>query len=962
MLGILRRRSAKFQIAMGQSMMLISFILIAALLNLIPDRGELRQEARAGLAQAVAVNSSIFITRADTRRMEANLRLMVEREEELLSAAIVTATDRTVVEIGQHSGFWNGETGDQSTLTQIVVPIMEGKSRWGTVQMRYEPLYAPGVLGVFEKYHLWLILYIVFSCFVSFYFYLGRMLKHLDPSQAVPDRVRTALDTMAEGLLVLDTQKNIVLANESFAGIIGAAPEKLLGQKVENFKWLKSSGEEEEAEWIDLQEGDATPWDNAFATSNVQIGDVLKLDRGDGDLRSFMINCSPVFGANDKVAGVLASFDDITLMEQKEVELRQSKLMAEEANKAKSEFLANMSHEIRTPMNAILGFTEVLKRGYDKDQKASAKYLNTISSSGKHLLELINDILDLSKVEAGNIEVEVMEVAAHKIVTDVLEIMRVRADEKGLQLEFEVEGNIPERINTDPGRLRQILTNLLGNAIKFTDQGTVKVRVSCERTKSQSFMCFDVTDTGIGMTEEQATNVFNPFVQADSSITRRFGGTGLGLTISKKFAEALGGDITVSSVPGRGSTFSVTLDTGDISGVDWIGIGDIETAINEESVQQTTEWVFPDVSVLVVDDGEENRNLLDVVLSDLGLQVDVATNGREAVEAVAKKVYGIVLMDVQMPEMDGYTAARIMREQSVNIPLIALTAHAMVGAEQECLDAGYSGYMSKPINIDKLVDLLARELQAEKASAKTAPSVETVATTSGGSLAAIRSTLPTHKNQKFYQIVEKFIGRLQAQIEAMQQAVDSGDLDTLADIAHWLKGSGGSVGFNQFTRPAAELESMALSGDTVKISHIMLEIKELAARIRLDTDESTEPVSTGQIAVEAEPESAENQYTIPDKVISRLPIHKERFHNIVAAFLPRLEEKMQALRAAADSHDYATLAELAHWLKGSAGSVGFDVFFEPARDLEQCCQDQNDASIDAIIEVLEELRHRIEFE
>jgi CheY-like chemotaxis protein len=305
------------------------------------------------------------------------------------------------------------------------------------------------------------------------------------------------------------------------------------------------------------------------------------------------------------------------------------------------------------------------------------------------LLNVINDILDLSKVEAGRIEIETIHTPVHGVVHEVVQIMKVKADEKGIRLEYKPTGPLPEYIESDAGKLKQIITNLVGNAIKFTDKGVVTIDTRLEKRGENSLVFIDVIDTGIGMTAEQATSVFTPFKQADSSITRRFGGTGLGLTISKQFSQALGGDITVESEPGVGSTFRVSVSAGPVEGVRLLSVDEILSTQWRVEDTQTKRWKFPPSSVLVVDDGEENRELLNVVLSDTGIEVVAAENGQQALDNLSSREFDVVLMDVQMPVMDGYTAAGRIREMNKTMPVVAMTADAMAGAEQKCLDAGY---------------------------------------------------------------------------------------------------------------------------------------------------------------------------------------------------------------------------------------------------------------------------------
>jgi signal transduction histidine kinase len=319
--------------------------------------------------------------------------------------------------------------------------------------------------------------------------------------------------------------------------------------------------------------------------------------------------------------------DDITQLEENKVALQAAKEEAESANRTKSLFLANMSHEIRTPMNAVLGFTELLKRGYAHSPEDSTRYLETISLSGQHLLQLINDILDLSKVEAGHIEVERIECRVHQVAQETIRVLGVKAREAGIALALEIDGDVPETIQSDPVRLRQILTNVIGNAMKFTAHGGVTVRLRALARAQPPLYAVAITDTGIGIPADKLEAIFDAFVQADSSVTRRFGGTGLGLSISRGLAQALGGDIVAASTPGVGSTFTVTLATGAVDGVRWLTPEQALATSANRVANASGRWQFSPRDVLVVDDGVENRELLRALLSEQGLTIDEAENG-----------------------------------------------------------------------------------------------------------------------------------------------------------------------------------------------------------------------------------------------------------------------------------------------------------------------------------------------
>jgi signal transduction histidine kinase/ActR/RegA family two-component response regulator len=382
-------------------------------------------------------------------------------------------------------------------------------------------------------------------------------------------------------------------------------------------------------------------------------------------------------------------------------ELERAMHEAQAANRAKSDFLANMSHEIRTPMTAILGFAEViLDENLPRGERQSA--VETIRRSGQHLLGVVNDILDLSKIEAGHMTVERLECAPASIIEDVASIMRVRAGAKGLNLIVDYSPGVPRTIRSDAMRVRQILLNLVGNAVKFTEKGHVAIRGSTDLARG--VVRIDVEDTGIGIPPETIERIFQPFSQADETMTRRFGGTGLGLAIAKRFAIMLGGDVQASSVPGKGSRFTLTLpaETTDAT--------DLVRAVVSEPPKRAEPEKMPDkplvgVRVLVAEDGVDNQRLISHHLRNAGAEVLIVENGRLACEAVMTSPGGfdVILMDMQMPEMDGYTATSELRRRGCALPIIALTAHALVGDREKCLAAGCDDHVTKPVTKAQLL-------------------------------------------------------------------------------------------------------------------------------------------------------------------------------------------------------------------------------------------------------------------
>ena len=387
---------------------------------------------------------------------------------------------------------------------------------------------------------------------------------------------------------------------------------------------------------------------------------------------------------------------------------------AERANQVKSEFLANMSHEIRTPMSALLAYMDLLKDAEFSDSQAKL-CMKTIDQSGKHLLELINDILEISKLEAGETAVESIEVNPVQVAEEAVSLIRPQAVESSLKISIDYTTPVPRRICSDPTRIRQILINLLNNAVKFTERGSITLEVACDRERQQ--MVFKVIDTGIGMTPEQLGRIsaFAPFAQADTSMTRRYGGTGLGLRISDKFAKMLGGALEIESVHGEGSCFSLTVQTGDLSGVGWIEPDQINTMLDRGDLQGAGLDIPPDllsdIRVLLVEDGFDLQRILRYRLHKAGAHVRVVGNGQLAVDLVRGSTRldepHVIVMDMQMPKMDGYTAARILRQEGRTIPIIALTAHATHEDRERCLEAGCDEFLTKPIDFKALMEACA---------------------------------------------------------------------------------------------------------------------------------------------------------------------------------------------------------------------------------------------------------------
>ncbi len=430
-------------------------------------------------------------------------------------------------------------------------------------------------------------------------------------------------------------------------------------------------------------------------------------------------SAAPIRDGEGRILGVVLVFREISERKRSEDALERAMRAADQASRAKSDFLATMSHEIRTPMAAILGYADLLLAQLNPekpDNRAPRDCVATIKRNGHFLLEIINDILDISRIEAGKFEVELRRFHLPQIVADVRKLMDVRAREKGIPLHVEYDGPVPETIESDPNRLRQILVNLIGNAIKFTEEGSVRVRVRLDRSTHRPALRFDVVDTGIGMTAEQVALLFQPFSQVDTAINRKYGGTGLGLTISKRLATMLQGDITVESDPGRGSRFSLTISAGPLDGVPLITPDAATPFLTADDHRPAHSDAAIRGRFLIVDDRHDVRFLAQHFVEQAGGEVHTVDNGQLAIEMIGRfhgdsRPFDVVLMDMQMPVLDGFETTRRLRGMGVNVPIIALTAGAMSGDREKCLEAGCSDYVSKPIDKGALLHAIARQLQ-----------------------------------------------------------------------------------------------------------------------------------------------------------------------------------------------------------------------------------------------------------
>jgi len=489
----------------------------------------------------------------------------------------------------------------------------------------------------------------------------------------------------------------------------------------------------------------------------------------------------------------------------RELELKRQE--AERATQAKSDFLATMSHEFRTPLNAIIGMADVLSLTQLTPEQQ--KYVDIFQRSGVSLLNLINEILDLSKVESGHVELEATELDLPDVLSRAMEIVEVRVAAKGLWLRKSIAPDVPRYFTGDPNRLRQIIVNLLGNAIKFTEQGGLEVSVEPDPEQPEpGRLRFAITDTGIGIAEDKLGLIFESFTQADSSTTRKYGGTGLGLTISKQLIELMEGRVWVTSKVGVGSTFFFTARLAVLE--------DQTDRAVARPAQTGVATLRPGLRVLLVDDSEDNRTLILRYLQHTGSDIDVAENGRIGVDRFDTGHYDIVLMDVEMPVMDGYEAVRQIRRMerergTTPTPVFALTAHAFTAMAAKGYEAGFTELLTKPIRRATLIEAMAKHAKA-----------------------ADTDTILMHMDEGMEDVVPDYLRKRRADVATYRESLQAADFDAIRKLAHKMKGTGTGYGFPRLTEFGSGMETAASLHDAPAIQAILDEFAHYVNRIELE--------------------------------------------------------------------------------------------------------------------------------
>lgn len=587
-------------------------------------------------------------------------------------------------------------------------------------------------------------------------------------------RFRAISEAAPLGIFVTDSDGNCIYTNHQYQRITGLTAEQSLGSG-----WKRALAEED-------RERVVSSWVSATKTAT-PFEAIYRLVKPEGDIAWVSAKAAAI-NSTDTVSGWVGTIEDITARRKADADLIAAKQSAEAAMDAKGQFLANMSHEIRTPLTAIIGFAEAL-RDEHKQAPDELHCLDVILNNGRHLLEVINGILDLSKIDAGALAIERSTFSLVELVEEVRMMFAPRIAEKAISFSVKYEWPLPSDICSDALRLKQVLINLLSNAIKFTERGWIELRVSYDASKR--LMRFAVADSGIGIEPTQLQNLFQPFSQANESITRQYGGTGLGLNISAHLVHALGGEIFVSSQPGQGTTFSFSIAPETDAAMNLI-----DKMPEEEERHHRSSTPRPRISgrVLFADDALDNRRLVDHLLKKAGAEPVLVEDGQQAIDAALQSDFDLILLDVQMPNVDGLSAARALRKAGIRTPIVSLSAGAMTSDVLKAIEAGCSMHLAKPFTRESFYQMLQKFLSA---------SAPTEVPT---------SIILSHKlsdDDEMNELLLEFIDTLTPRVHDLRAAWERNDWKAVEALAHKLRGSAGLYGYPELSALADTLEQQS---------------------------------------------------------------------------------------------------------------------------------------------------------
>lgn len=624
--------------------------------------------------------------------------------------------------------------------------------------------------------------------------------------QKSEEKYRRIIENMRLGLLVVDQNDIIVDANPSFLELTGYSKEEVIGWPA-NAIFLSK----DEAKIVN----DVTQFRQSGNSSAYELEILCK----NGERKWIMISGAPIYDINKQYVGSIGIHLDITERKTNEDLLKDAQQKAEASKNAKEIFLANMSHEIRTPMNAIIGMADLLSESNLEHKEKS--YINAIKVSSENLLVILNDILDFSKIDSGKLELEKHPFAFYTLIDNLLLQFELKLSNKNLTLLKEIDNRINFQFESDSTRLNQILINLLSNSIKFTDKGSITIRCNLiQETEDKQLIEFIVADTGIGIDATKIESIFESFKQEDSSINRKYGGTGLGLSICKQLVELFGGQLTVTSKKGEGSTFSFAI---------WLNKTSINPD-NENSDELINKVKFTNTTILLVEDNKMNQLIAQTILEQSGISVDKANNGIEAVNMAKQRKYDLILMDIQMPEMDGMEATKMIRLDDKFIPIIALTANAIKGDREKYINIGMNDYVSKPFNKNELIKVISYHYNNSTRITKNT-------STKSYDVKKLKETL--NNNEEFVkEMISLFITESKDTVIKMNNYLNDKTYLKIQSQAHKIKASIDILEIDKLKLVVREIEKFDFDKNEGlfldKVNHFLVELSAVIREIKAD--------------------------------------------------------------------------------------------------------------------------------